>query len=293
MYDNIDTLANKPEEIVTKMEADEARYPQEDDSEMAAMFLKLRMKWEKWNSKHSQQSRKFRDSGSENESSNSDGSSLESEKHCRRHTQKCYRCHKVGHIARYCPSTTVVESAAPIETAVATTTSIENYLMTVTATSPEKEGWFLDCATTSHVCRDRRKFERYKEYTKSDGQEIHNFGGKHSGQDYWTWRYTTETSVARRAKTWGCCEKCLACWRSTQLVATITAYGSGIADCPCQRLWNQNIRRNAERQCWRWGKSGERGTPDWRVILTGCEAAGCEGCRKKALSKRIIVWEEL
>jgi len=32
---------------------------------------------------------------------------------------------------------------------------------------------------------------------------------------------------------------------------------------------------------------------DWRVILTGCEAAVCEGCRKEALSERIIVWDEL
>jgi hypothetical protein len=99
------------------------------------MFSKLRMKSEKRNSKHSRKSQKSRGSGSE-----SDGSSSESERHRRRHTQEFYRCHKMGHIARYCPSTAPVESGAPTETAAAaaaaattmTTTSIENYWMTVT-----------------------------------------------------------------------------------------------------------------------------------------------------------------
>jgi len=50
----------------------------------------------------------------------------------------------VGHIARYCPSTAQVESAAQLETAAAaatamTTTSIENYVMKVTGRSLEKE----------------------------------------------------------------------------------------------------------------------------------------------------------
>jgi len=34
-------------------------------------------------------------------------------------------------------------------------------------------------------------------------------------------------------------------------------------------------------------KSCGRGTPDWRVIPTGCEAAGCEGCRIEISSERI------
>jgi hypothetical protein len=74
-----------------------------------------------------------------------------------------------------------VESGAPTETAAAagpTTTSLENYWMTVTGKSPEKEGWYLDCATTSHVCGDRRKFERYTEYTKREEREIHDFAGR-------------------------------------------------------------------------------------------------------------------
>jgi len=44
MYDKIDTLADKPEEIVTNMIAHEARLQKADDSEVAAMFSKLRTK---------------------------------------------------------------------------------------------------------------------------------------------------------------------------------------------------------------------------------------------------------
>jgi len=176
MYDKIDTLADKPEEVIMETIAHEARQQQEVDSESIELLAlaKTRTKGEKRNSK----SRKSRDSGSE-----SDGNSLESEKHRHRHIQECYRCHKVGHIARYCPSTAPVESTAPTETAATTTTtSIENYWMTVTGRSLEKEGWYLDCATTSHVCGDRRKFEWYTEYTTRDGREIRNFVERVAGK---------------------------------------------------------------------------------------------------------------
>jgi hypothetical protein len=63
-----------------------------------------------------------------------------------------------------------------------TTTSIENYWMTVTGRSPEKEAWYLDCATTSHICGDRRKFERYTEYTKKEEREIGDFAGRVAGK---------------------------------------------------------------------------------------------------------------
>jgi len=152
------------------------------------MFPNLRTKSGK--SKQTRKSRKTRDSSSE-----SDGSSSESEKNRCRHTQECYRCHKVGQIAWYCPSTAPVESTAPTETAAVaaaaaaaaamtmTTTSIENYWMTVTnGESPSKESWYLDCATTSHICRDRRMFERYTEYTKRDGPEIRDFAGRVAGK---------------------------------------------------------------------------------------------------------------
>jgi len=183
MYDKINTLADKPEEIVTKIKAHEARLQKDHDSEVGAMFSKLRTKSEKRNSKHSRKS----SSGSE-----SDGSSLESEKHRCRRTQEYYRWHKVGHIARYCSSTAPMESGAPMEstaptetaaTAATITTSIENYWMTVTnKESPSKECWYLDCATTSHICGDRRKFERYTEYTKREEWEIGDCAGRVAGK---------------------------------------------------------------------------------------------------------------
>ena len=58
------------------------------------------------------------------------------------------------------------------------TTSIENYWMTVTGRSPEKESWYLDCATTSHVCGNRQEFVRYTQYAKRDEREIHDFAGR-------------------------------------------------------------------------------------------------------------------
>jgi len=143
------------------------------------MFSKLRTKSEQRSSKQTRKSRMSCDSGG-----GIDGSSSESEKHRRRRTQQCYRCHQVGHIARNCPSTAPVESAAPTETVPAMTTrSIEDYWMTTTGReAPSKESWYLDCATTSHICGDRKRFERYTEYTKRDGQEIHDVAGRVAGK---------------------------------------------------------------------------------------------------------------
>ena len=185
MYDKIDTLADKPEEIVTKMKAHEARLQKDDNPEMATMFSKLWTKHEKRNSKHSRKSQKSRGSGSE-----SDGGSSENEKHAsrRRDTQECYRCHKKGHIARYSASTAPMESAAQTETAAAAaaatmTTSIENYSMTVTnGKSPSKESWNLNCATTSHICGDRQRFERYTEYTNREEREIRDCACRKAGK---------------------------------------------------------------------------------------------------------------
>jgi hypothetical protein len=123
MYDKIEMLANNPEEVIMKMKAHEAGQQQEVNLERIEL-LPLAKTWtkrKKRSSKHSWKPWKSRDSGSE-----SDGSSSESEKYRHRRTQDCYRCHQVEHIARYCPSTAVVESVAPTETAAAmTTTSIE------------------------------------------------------------------------------------------------------------------------------------------------------------------------
>jgi len=123
MHDKIETLANQPEEIIVMMKAHEARLQKDDDPEVAAMFSMLRMKNEKRNSKRSQKSQKSHGSGSE-----SDGSSLDNEKHTSRRTnwrdtQERYRCHKVGHIAQYCPSTAPGNSGAPTVAAAMTMTT--------------------------------------------------------------------------------------------------------------------------------------------------------------------------
>jgi len=81
-----------------------------------------------------------------------------------------------------------MESAAQTGNAAAsaaatTTTSIENYWMTVTnGKSPSEESWYLDCATTSHICEDRQRFEWYIEYTKREEREIRNFAGRKAGK---------------------------------------------------------------------------------------------------------------
>ena len=64
------------------------------------------------------------------------------------------------------------------------TTTIENYWVTDTGgnTAPSKESWYLDCASTSHVCGDRRKFARYMGFTKKDQREIGDFAGRAVGK---------------------------------------------------------------------------------------------------------------
>jgi hypothetical protein len=75
-----------------------------------------------------------------------------------------------------------VVRAAPTETAATTTTSIENYWMTVTGRSPAKEGGNLDCATTSHIGRDLRKFKWDTEYPKREKREISDLAGRVAGK---------------------------------------------------------------------------------------------------------------
>ena len=88
-------------------------------------------------------------------------------------------------MARYCPSTVQVEMAAETESAAAAatmTTFIENYWMTVTSRSPEKEPWYLSCAATSHICGYQRKFEQYTEYTTKEERMISDFAGRVAGK---------------------------------------------------------------------------------------------------------------
>jgi hypothetical protein len=179
MYDKINTLDDTVGKIFTRMKAHELLLQMYEYLEVATMFSKLQMKSNR--RKPSRKSRTTRDSGSE-----SDGSCPESEMHRHRHTQECYRCHRVGHTARYCPSTAPLESGAPTETVAAVTTmmttSIQRYWITVTGRSPQKEGWYLDCAAHCHICGDWQQFEWYTENTTRYGQEIRGFAGMVAGK---------------------------------------------------------------------------------------------------------------
>jgi len=182
MYNKIDTLADKPEQFIEKMNVQEARLQKEANLEEAAMLTMLQTKSEK---RILKQIRKFR--MSHYSGSWSDGSSSDSEKYTRcctnwRDTLGCYRCHKVGHIAQYCPSIAPVESGAPTDTGPAaktmTTTSSENNWMTaMNGESPPKESCYLDCDTTAYICGDQRESQHYSEYTMWEEREIRDFAG--------------------------------------------------------------------------------------------------------------------
>lgn len=124
MYYKIDTMGDKVDFLVTKMKAHEAQLHQEDDSMVPGSFSKLQTKCDRW--KQSRKSWKSLDSNSKSKSSNSED---QTKHHCIhwRDAQECKRYHKIGHIGGYCPSTALVESKAPTETAsLMTTTLIEN-----------------------------------------------------------------------------------------------------------------------------------------------------------------------
>jgi len=56
--------------------------------------------------------------------------------------------------------------------------------MTVTnGNSPSQQSWNLDCAPTTHICRDQRKFERYTDYSMTEERQICNFAGRVAGND--------------------------------------------------------------------------------------------------------------
>jgi hypothetical protein len=52
----------------------------------------------------------------------------------------------------------------------------------ISGDTPSKESWYIDCATTSHICGDRQKFVRYKQYAKREKREIRDFAGRVAGK---------------------------------------------------------------------------------------------------------------
>jgi hypothetical protein len=63
-------------------------------------------------------------------------------------------------------------------------TTIEHCSVTVTGGKivPSKQCSYLDCASTSHICGDRRRFARYTEFTKKDERQIHDLAGRVEGK---------------------------------------------------------------------------------------------------------------
>jgi len=72
MFNKVNTLDNKLEDSVTKIKPRKARLQMEDDSEMAAMFSRLRTRSDMQISKQTQKSQRSRDSGSESDDSSSE-----------------------------------------------------------------------------------------------------------------------------------------------------------------------------------------------------------------------------
>jgi len=221
-------------------------------------------------SKQTRKSRKICGSGND-----SDGFSSDTEKHASHltnsmDTQECYWYHKKRHIAQYCPSIAPVECVALTETVAAITTLTENYLMTVTnGKSPSKERWYLDCATTIHICGDWRKFEQYTEYTNRDQRHIYNLaasvGGKairhgagqlrlrlHGG-------HRNEVVVRNVLHDKDAHNSLSQSW--------LMDWGLGIADCPSHWLRNHGTSQSTSGVWQSWSrKSCSHGMPRWRII---------------------------
>ena len=110
----------------------------------------------------------------------------------------CVNCHQEGHQVWNCPSmtrgdlpvsqeNTVLPAKDDCNTAarvLAEMTRIESYWVTDTGgkLAPSKESGYLDCASTSHMCGDRRRFAWYTGFTRIDEREIRDFAGKVAGK---------------------------------------------------------------------------------------------------------------
>ena len=189
MMDKNATATLTPDEIVIKLVEKEATIKRENGlGQEALLFAKGNTKGNaKGNAKGKGKGRK---------SWKGDESDKDQD---RKGKPTCFYCHKEGHKVWNCPSMKRGDSPATQESTgmpakddsitaarvSAEMTTIENYWVTDTTggkTAPSKESWYLHCASTSHVCGDRRKIVRYTGFTKKDAREIRDFAGKVAGK---------------------------------------------------------------------------------------------------------------
>ena len=177
----------KPEEVVTKLVAQEAAIKREKgmsvDSDVL-LFAKTQRK------SQARKNRKGRSSEKDTESDSDSSDEKRGRNAARRpKDRECYECHEIGHIARFCPRKRSAEttdakkrSAAATDTA-AMATTIEHYFLTTTRpVSSQPSDWFVDGGCTAHICGERKQFIRYTEYKKSEEHEIGDFAGRVAGK---------------------------------------------------------------------------------------------------------------
>jgi len=187
MMDKNATAMLTPDEIVIRLVEKEATIKCEKGLRQEALLFA------KGNAKRNG---KAKGKGNGRKSGNGDESDED-----RKGNPTCFYCHKEGHKVWNCPSmkhgdppvtkvsteTTAKATDEAITTtrdAAEMTTSIDNYWVTDTGgkTAPSKESWYLDCASTSHIDGDRRKFAGYTGFTKKDEREIRDFVRMVAGQ---------------------------------------------------------------------------------------------------------------
>jgi hypothetical protein len=189
MMDKNGTATLTPDEIVIKLVENEATIKHENGlGQEAVLFAKGNTKGNSKGNAKGKGKSKGRKSWKGDESEEDQGD--------RKSQPTCFYCHKEAHKVSNCPSMKCgdppvmkngTETAAKNDTITAASVSeetIENYWVTGTngKSAPLKECWYLDCASTSHICGDRRKFARYTGFAKKDVWEIRDFAGTVAGK---------------------------------------------------------------------------------------------------------------